>query len=413
MLSPPTRSTLVFGTSTSVRATSGLYCPESLLRGSLEHALSWAHGQGETGPALIRFGWACLREALRARGLEDSQVIGHRDWTLRSADGSPDQTWVAAVEAAQYVGPLVPSALATKPLGSLVQPLSISPAPRLRPFTDSLGELNPMQARAACSLRDNLLPITEGPPGTGKTGTLASTALACFLHTRSPSLICTYSHTAAETVLRRLVQLASQFGVGPDQLAYLRDYRTGPPDLQCFHAFTRAGPDTALSKWPGKAKNPYPNRVLADIASGHTAVVVTTAYWSDYLRTRGLGGEPSWLARFGLVLVDAASQATESQAAVALRGGAGWGTYGPMEWLQTARTAPQGWRPSTLQLERGLRQPHGPNDSPLGWLHGCPHCPDLLLPRPAIRHAHIRRCHLPAGAAVSPFQSVEVRPHQG
>ena len=186
-----------------------------------------------------------------------------------------------------------------------------------------------MQARAACLLRDNLLSVTEGPPGTGKTGTLASSALAWFVTTRTPILICTHSHTAAETVLRRLAQLAPQFGVTDDQLAYLRDYNTGPADLRRYHAFTRAGLDVPLARKPGQAKNPYLNAVLADIDAGHTAVVVCTAYWSDYLRTRRKGDEPAWLARFGLVLIDEASQASESQAVVALR----WARDGATEEL--------------------------------------------------------------------------------
>ncbi len=111
---------------------SGLYRPESLLRGSLDLAMSWAHGQGETGPALVRFGWACLRDSLCARGLAAADVIGHRDWAPPLVDGQPDPDWTAAVQRAKYVGPLTPSARATKPWGGRVQPSSISPAPPLK-----------------------------------------------------------------------------------------------------------------------------------------------------------------------------------------------------------------------------------------------------------------------------------------
>ncbi len=55
---------------------SGLYHPDSLLRGSLDLAMSWAYRHGETGPALVRFGWACLRDALRARGLATTGSLG-------------------------------------------------------------------------------------------------------------------------------------------------------------------------------------------------------------------------------------------------------------------------------------------------------------------------------------------------
>ena len=182
----------------------------------------------------------------------------------------------------------------------------------------------------------------------GKTGTLASTALAWFQHTGMPALICTYSHMAAGMALRRLAELAPQLDVCPQQLAYLRDYNTGPPDPFCYHAFTRAGLDSPLSKKHGKAKNPFLRSVLDDIGAGHTAVVVTTALWSDYLRQRVPGGEPAWAARFGLVLVDEASQATESQAATALRwarDGARMGLWGHTKQLGPHRR--DGARPPT------------------------------------------------------------------
>ncbi len=186
----------------------------------------------------------------------------------------------------QYNGPLVPCAQATIPEGGRVQPTDISPAPPLKPYCDSLGNLNPMQSRAACLLRDNLLSMIEGPPGTGKTGTLASAALAWFAVTKQPVLICTYSHTAAETALARLAQLAPQYGVVERQLAYLRDFKAGPPELHRFHAFTRAGLDDSFSRKTSQAKLPFLNQVLDDVEAGHTAVVVCTAYWSDYLRRR-------------------------------------------------------------------------------------------------------------------------------
>ena len=203
--------------------------------------------------------------------------------------------------------------------GGRVQPTDITSAPLLKAYCDSLGNLNPTQPRAACLLRDNLLSIIEGPPGTGKTGTLAAAALSWYVTTKQPVLIGTYSHTAAETALARLAQLAPQHGLEEHQLAYLRDYKAGPPELHRFHAFTTAGLDEPFSRKPSQAKLPFLNRVLDDLEAGHTAVVVCTAYWSDYLRRRRKGDEPGWLAAFGLLLIDEASQAAEPQAVIALR----------------------------------------------------------------------------------------------
>ena len=93
---------------------SGLYRPGQLTRSSLEQALQWAHQHGETGPALIRFGWACFREALFQRGLDPWCVIGHRQWVALTEEGQPDTHWAHATEAAQYDGLLAPSARATK-----------------------------------------------------------------------------------------------------------------------------------------------------------------------------------------------------------------------------------------------------------------------------------------------------------
>ncbi len=104
--------------------------------------------------------------------------------------------------------------------------------------------------------------------------------------------------------------------------------------------------------------------MLDDIGAGHTAVVVTAALWSDYLQQRVPGGEPAWAARFGLVLVDEASQATESQAATALRwarDGARMGLWGHTKPLGPHRR--DGARPPTswddasdsLMAQRALR----------------------------------------------------------
>ena len=90
-------------------------------------------------------------------------------------------------------------------------------------FVNALGDLNPLRCKAACTAWDNLFSIVEGPPGMGKTGTLARLALAWYQLTRQPVLICTFSHTAAETTLRRLAECAPAFQVHADQLAYLRE----------------------------------------------------------------------------------------------------------------------------------------------------------------------------------------------
>ncbi|MCH9752756.1 MAG: hypothetical protein K0U61_11135, partial [Alphaproteobacteria bacterium] len=95
--------------------------------------------------------------------------------------GQTDHDWATALQAAQYVGTLTPSARATMPQGGRVQPIDLAAAPPLKPYCDSLCSLNPLQARAACLLRDNLLSIIEGPPGTGKTGTLAAAALSWYV----------------------------------------------------------------------------------------------------------------------------------------------------------------------------------------------------------------------------------------
>jgi hypothetical protein len=120
-------------------------------------------------------------------------------------------------------------------------------------------------------------------------------------------------------VLARLAQLAPQYGLVEHQLAYLRDCKAGPPDLHRFHAYTRAGLDEPFSHKSSRAKLPFLNSVLDDLEAGHTAVVVCTAYWSDYLRRRRKDDDPDWSAVFGLLLIDEASQATEPQAVIALR----------------------------------------------------------------------------------------------
>ena len=232
----------------------------------------------------------------------------------------------------------------------MVQPRDISLAPPLHRYCDSLGDLNVMQTKAACLLRDNLLSIMEGPPGTGKTATLASAAIAWFRSAKSPVLICTYSHTAAETVLRRLITLAPRLGLGTQHLAHLRDFESGPSDLWSYHVFTTAGLDEALSNKKGKKNHHILNRVIDGSDGGHTGIVATSAYWSDYLRTRIPRSEPDWLLRFGLVLIDEASQATESQATVALRwalDGARVGLWGDSRQLGPHRRdgmrAPSSW----------------------------------------------------------------------
>ena len=69
----------------------------------------------------------------------------------------------------------------------------------------------------------------------------------------------------------------------------------------------------------GKAKHPILHRVKQDCDDGHNAVVVTTALWSHYLRKPVEGAQPIWATRFGLVLVDEASQATEAHEGAPVR----------------------------------------------------------------------------------------------
>jgi hypothetical protein len=120
----------------------------------------------------------------------------------------------------------------------------------------------------------------------------------------TPVLICTYSHVAAETILRRLLSVAEGHGFDPNKITYLRDLHEGPADLWSHHAFKNAGLDRPLHK---ASKPYYTSLVINDIERGRYGIVVSTAQWTDYIRTRSPKGSkdpPAWRLRFGLVLID-------------------------------------------------------------------------------------------------------------
>jgi hypothetical protein len=120
--------------------TYGLVChyatllqPELLLRSSIEVAMAWAFDQGETGVALVRFGWACLRERLRENGLMPSRIIGHADWSPGDCEEAEAGGWLRACHSIQYVGTLVPLAQITLPAGGAVEPVALDDPPELSP----------------------------------------------------------------------------------------------------------------------------------------------------------------------------------------------------------------------------------------------------------------------------------------
>ncbi|MDP9313432.1 MAG: AAA domain-containing protein [Chloroflexota bacterium] len=158
--------------------------------------------------------------------------------------------------------------------------------------------LNAAQWSAWRGVFEEPLTLVWGPPGTGKTYTLAHMLLGYVLAARHSGrpfrvLVTAFTHHAITNVVNKLAELAEQYGIPQDDLTVAKILATGthPADEKLHQRINKIG-DGAI-------------RGLVESAA--PCVVVGGTVWSAYRSTNNEFGTPIQ-PLFDVILVDEASQ---------------------------------------------------------------------------------------------------------
>jgi hypothetical protein len=168
--------------------------------------------------------------------------------------------------------------------------------------------LNAGQWRALRGVMREPVSMVWGPPGTGKTHTVAHILVAYIIHaitTGQPVriLVAAFTHHAIANVLTKLVSLADAYGLRADHLAIVKVAGGGGSG----HAADEDLPERIeLIDNDGKS-------VRAHLGRETTCVVVGSTVWGTY---KAMEDPPAEL--FDVVLIDEASQMLLSEALIAL-----------------------------------------------------------------------------------------------
>ncbi|MBO0932543.1 bifunctional RecB family nuclease/DEAD/DEAH box helicase [Fibrella aquatilis] len=165
--------------------------------------------------------------------------------------------------------------------------------------------LNAAQWRAISGSMQEPVSLIWGPPGTGKTFTVAHMllcyAIAAKLQQRPTRILVTaFTHHAIVNVLNKTIELASRYGIGSDVLAVLK--------------VQASGDNTADDEIADQSK--ISDEGVADqIQSETPCVIIGSTVWGIYKAIKEQGIPQHW---FDVVLIDEASQMKLSDALLAL-----------------------------------------------------------------------------------------------
>lgn len=165
--------------------------------------------------------------------------------------------------------------------------------------------LNEAQWRSVFGVFTEPISLIWGPPGTGKTHTVAHMLLGYALaaklqNTTIRILVTAFTHHAIVNVLAKTIELAERYGIGPDMLGLIKVAASGPNV-----ADSELSEDRLINE----------DAIVDHLQSEIPCIIVGSTVWGVYKAMKELGIPQSW---FDVVLVDEASQMKLADALIAM-----------------------------------------------------------------------------------------------
>lgn len=171
---------------------------------------------------------------------------------------------------------------------------------------DDTQLLNPAQWHSWHGVMQTPLSLVWGPPGTGKTHTIAHMLLGYALAARMQQkpiriLVTAFTHHAINNVLKKVAALAERYGIGDDMLTVIKAYGSYHPDA-----------DATL---PAQVQQRHETDVPTLISHEEGCTVIGATVWSTAKTMDNQDGQVfPW---YDVILVDEASQLKVAEAVIA------------------------------------------------------------------------------------------------